>query len=183
MKLYMTHCFSESSEKFLVFDERKNLKYTVLVSYTSFFVKLEIYNNTRRIAKIRSKNIFSLCAFNISCRRKLCIKNNITIVVNMLNLKNYFFIYGINWFFRGDLLKKNFEIVNADKSVVMRQIKYEKYNKSFYEIDINDTKNELLCICVALCVDILEARSTKVPLKAANLIEWNLVYLAKNRKR
>ena len=89
----------------------------------------------------------------------------------MLNLKNYFFIYGINWFFRGDLLKKNFEIVNVDKSVVMRQIKYEKYNKSFYEIDINDTKNELLCICVALCVDILEARSTKVPLKAANLIE------------
>ena len=162
----------ENNKRFLIFDALGTLKYTVSIEHASFGTKISVYDfKMKRVAKIRKRDVMSFSIFSIFCKKVLCNKRKIRLVVSRLNFKDFVYIAGINWFFSGSLLDKNFEIVNVDKSVVMRQTKNNNTLNAAYELDINEEQHEILCLCVALCVNILSAKPIKNTIKAVGLAD------------
>ena len=48
-----------------------------------------------------------------------------------------------------------FVSVKLRKSIIMEHKRKINNGENYYEIDINDQNNELLCVCIALCIEIL----------------------------
>ncbi len=65
-------------------------------------------------------------------------------------------IFGINWSIRASADFRCFEVFDADGTLLMSQ-KTETYlSKGYYILDIFTQRRELLCIAIAICVDIYD---------------------------
>lgn len=172
MKLYISESYLENKRIFKISDELGNLKYSVSIGYSLLRAKINVYNiNSKKVAKIMKCDVCGFSIFYVFCNKLLCNENKIKVITNLVNFKELLYIYGINWLFRGSLLNKNFEIINVDKSLVMRHKKKEQPGKTVYEVNISEEKNELLCICIALCVEILNVKTVNNTMKAIGTAE------------
>lgn len=152
MKLYIKDSKGDNQSRFLIYDELSNLKYKVSIDKTSLTIKLDVFdiNNSSRVAKIRKRDILFLKTYTVSCKDK-----KIKVIGKFTGSDVNFYINGINWFFTGNILKKDFEVINVDKSIIMEHRRKINNGENYYEISINDQNNELLCVCIALCIEIL----------------------------
>lgn len=152
MKLYVKDSKGSNQSRFLIYDEFSNLKYKVAINKTSLTIKLDVFdiNSNSRVAKIRKRDILFLKTYTVSCK-----ENKIKVIGKFTGSDVNFYINGINWFFTGNILKKDFEVINVDKSIIMKHHQRLKNGENYYEININDQNNELLCVCIALCIEIL----------------------------
>lgn len=172
LKLYIIDTKSENRKRFSIFDELGNERYTVSLEYTPLTTKIDVYDiYMKKLAKIRKRDVITFNTFTISCKSPSHAKNKLRIISNLLNFKDCFYMCGINWLIRGDIISKNFELIDVDSSIVMRHEKKEKQSKTVYEINISDDKNEILCVCISLCIDILNTNAVKNmvrPIKATD---------------
>lgn len=172
MKLYIIDTKSENRKRFSIFDELGNERYIVSIEYTPLTTKIDVYDiYMKRLAKIRKRDVLTFNTFTVSCKKSLCLKNKLKIISNLLNFKDCFYMCGVNWLLRGDIISKNFELIDVDSSIVMRHEKKEKQSKVVYEMNISEDKNEILCVCISLCIDILNTKAVKNmvrPIKATD---------------
>ena len=174
LKLYINDSKLKNDKRFLISDEKGNLKYTVSIDFTSSTLKMDIYDvSYKKVAKIRKRDILCFTIFTISCDESLLTNNKVRIVTNLLNVKDYFSMYGVNWLLRGDILSKNFELIDVDKSVVMYHKRNNYQSNMFYELDIfeKEEKNIILCICIALCIDILNVNLIGKKINPMNAVD------------
>lgn len=152
MKLYVKDSKGSNQSRFLIYDEFSNLKYKVSIEKTSLTIKLDLFDVSlnNRVAKIRKRDILFLKTYTVSCKEK-----KIKVIGKLSSSDINFYINGINWFFRGNILKKDFEVINVDKSIIMEHRRKINNGENYYEIDIADQNNEVLCLCIALCIEIL----------------------------
>ena len=134
MKLYIQDSKDQNVSRFLIYDSLSKLKYRTSVEYAPLTVKMDVYDNNHRVAKIRKRKVIG----------------------KISDSEIMFYINGINWFFAGEILKKDFSVVNVDNSIVMSHRAKWSSGKVYYELDVSDNQNELLCVCIALCIDMLE---------------------------
>lgn len=66
----------------------------------------------------------------------------------------------ISWRIRGDILQKNYDIVDLDNSLVCGVCK--EYHRDFdsYKIEIFSKERELFCIATAVCFDLIKTAKT-----------------------
>ena len=170
MRLYIKDSKGDNRSRFLIFDELSNLQYKVSVEKTALTIKLDIFDNhsNNRVAKIRKRDILFLKTYTISCKDK-----KIKVIGKFSESDVNFYINGINWFFMGDILKKDFEVINVDKSVIMSHKQRVAEAEVYYEINVNDENNKLLCICIALCIEIL---NVDTELGSKNLLKNKAIF-------
>ena len=129
MKLYIKDSKSDNQSRLLIYDELSNLKYKVSIEKTSLTIKLDIFdvNNNSRVAKIRKRDILFLKTYTVSCKGK-----KIKVIGKFSGSDINFYINGINWFFSGNILKKDFEVINVDKSIIMEHRRKLNNGENYY---------------------------------------------------
>ena len=158
MKLFIKDSLSFNTNRFLILDEFEKTRYNVSIEHTTLGQKIEVYEPSGKIiAKIYERGIFSFKTYNI-----LSEYHSVLILANFSKSKPLFYISNLKWFFRGEVLSKNFDILNVDKSVVMSHLARWSSHGYGYEINIFDNKNEILCLCIALCIDTFTLGDIKV---------------------
>lgn len=173
MKLYIKSANAQQKTGFIVYDDVGKKKYTVLLEHNVLGMKLDLYNSgEKRVSKIRQHDFSFNKTYNIIAGDK---KLKFILKVEENNISA--FIKGYPIVIVGDILKKDFSLLNENKSVIMMH----KYNsKNYYELDILLDEFELLSICVALCVETLlfldEKKSKKDKYSFAK-------YILNNKKR
>ena len=61
------------------------------------------------------------------------------------------FFYGSNWRVTGEIASKNFSIIDVDKTLILEHRKHA----DFCELTIPDSRNELFCAAVSVCVNLI----------------------------
>lgn len=150
MKLYIKNTYVQDKPGLIVYDDNENMKYSVPIEYSVLGMKMDIYNfNLKRISKIRQRGFSFNKTYNITAGNK---KIKLILKVEENNVSA--FIKGSPFIIYGDFIKKEFTIVNENKLIVMIQkCNHSIYN--YYELDIKLKEYELLCLCIALCIDTL----------------------------
>ncbi|MDP4119637.1 MAG: hypothetical protein Q8876_01065, partial [Bacillota bacterium] len=83
--------------------------------------------------------------------------------ITLTYAKQQFTFYGISWHIRGDLLTKNYDIVDIDNSVIMSHcVRWGQFGDG-YEINILSENREILCLCVAICLNHIQLAEIKAP--------------------
>lgn len=151
MKLYIKDTAQGGDTRFLIYDELGYIKYKVTIKHTALTCKLDVYDSFgKRVAKIRARDIVILRTYSIAAS-----KTRIKVIGRLTDAVPAFSISGISWLFRGDIVGRNFDIINVDKSVVANHCARWGSFGSGYEVNITDPGRGLLCICVCLCIDTL----------------------------
>ncbi len=152
MKLYIKSSVDNGNYgKICIYDNLLKQKYCVDISHSVLGMKLDLYNeNNKKVAKIRQRDIVFNKTYRISSSNRI-----IKVVAKFLETGPKFCIKGINWEFNGNLLKKDFRVIeNSSKTEIMRQ-RIASSNIHGFELDIENIENEIICICIALCIDTL----------------------------
>lgn len=147
MKLYIKNAYVRGMPGFEVYNEHEERIYSVPVGHSVLGIKMDLYNfDLKRISKIRQHGFTFNKTYNIhfdNKKTKLIFKieeNKITALIK-----------GYPFSFCGDIVKKDFSILNEKKNLVMSQVC--KFN--YYELNIIEEQFDILCICIALCIDTL----------------------------
>lgn len=134
---------------FVIYDESGNNKYLASVGKTKVGGKFNIIitdsiGNTA--ARIRQLPIVGTNTFVFKVNKK-----HVTFVVVPTQKGAYSYFYGNNWHINGELLSKNFVIIDVDKSVILRHSKHSGY----CELEILSEKNELYCVAASICANLI----------------------------
>lgn len=149
MKLFIKRDDSASKAICTVYDELGNPKY-----YASF-QKMKpksnvtiVLKNTQNnvIAKIRQLPIVGTNTFVFKVG-----KSHVTFVTVLTQKGIHSYFYGNNWHIKGEVITKNFSIIDVDNSVILSQ----KNCGDSYELTITDSSNELYCIATSICVSLI----------------------------
>ena len=149
MKLFLKRDVSVSKNEFTVFDELGNEKYFALVKgrKPSSTLSLRLLNTQGEVtAKMRRIPIVGTNTYLFSVNKK-----SVTMALVKNSAGFYCYFYGNNWHIHGDVLKKSFDIIDVDKSVVMTHRQYADYS----ELEIFDETNELFCVCASICANMI----------------------------
>ena len=143
MKLFITRDVSPSDVCFLIRDELGRDKYTAVMKRRKRSMR-GVVNNIVRL-NILDENK-TLVAFTLKTD-----KTAATLVVLMTNNMVQCRFYGNNWRILGDVISKNFSIVDVDNAQICNHIKHPLG----CELEIADAQNELICLMTALCVNMI----------------------------
>lgn len=61
---------------------------------------------------------------------------------------------GVTWHFRGDLVARNFDVIDVDSSVLLSHQKCWKDRMDCFAVEIRQPAFEVPLLCVCLCVDL-----------------------------
>lgn len=155
MKLYIKQKFFSWTDRFFIKDENQNDKYYAEGEFFSWGRKLHIYNiKGKEIAYIKRQLFTFLPRYTIEIAG-----NTYVIVKHFSWFKPKFSIEGLPWTMEGDFMAHEYAL--SDKvGIIMSMSKHWFTWGDFYEIDISDPKHELLCLCIALTIDCMNADSS-----------------------
>jgi uncharacterized protein YxjI len=155
MKLYIKQKVFSWRERFFIKDETGRDKYSAEGEIFSWGRKLHIYNaNGEEVAFIKQKMFTFLPRYYIEIG-----SNTYTIVKEFSFFRPRFRIEGLAWTMEGDFLAHEYTL-NDNTGTVMNISKHWFTWGDSYELDINNTKDELTCLCVALTIDCMQADSS-----------------------
>ena len=141
MKLFITRDVSPSDVCFLIRDELGRDKYTAVMKRRKRSMRGVVNNIVRLNILDAGVNSFTLKTD----------KTAATLVVLMTNNMVQCRFYGNNWRILGDVISKNFSIVDVDNAQICNHIKHPLG----CELEIADAQNELICLMTALCVNMI----------------------------
>lgn len=152
MKLFIKRDTSTDLAGFNVFDELGRIKYVVRFKKSNTFVKLRVDDiNGCRLCGIRRIKLSGVCVYSIGVKGV----GNMSTVINVNKDNLMCLLYGTNWRICGDFRTKNFSIIDVDKSLIALQKKTFSNNTSAYELIIENNDNELVCLAVAICINLI----------------------------
>ncbi|MGN0453269.1 MAG: hypothetical protein ACI4GZ_05655 [Ruminococcus sp.] len=152
MKLFLKRDTSSDSSRYIVYDESGLDKYVISGKRTASVEKF--YINTpdgRPLVRIRAVPFHIFYAFSISDGNE-----RFTITVNNLSRLSDYHFHGISWRLRREDCSRNFELLDADLTLVMTQNAGKLHSFGAYELYIASPQRELFCIATALCADMVD---------------------------
>ena len=172
MKLYIKNACVQQKPGLMVYNDVGENKYSVSIEHSVLGMKLDLYNASgKRVSKIRQHGFSFNKTYNIAVGNK-----TLKLILKVEEDRISAFIKGQPILFVGDVLKKEFSLLNENKSLIMKH----KYNlKNYYELDVFQEDFELLSICVALCIETLLFFADKKLQKDENFFNK---YILSNKK-
>ena len=152
MKLFIKQKVFSWRDKFAIKDEAERDRWFAQGEIFSFGRKLHVYDaDGAEVAFIRQKVLSFLPRYYVEIAGR-----TYEIVKEFTFLRPKYAIRGLGWTINGNFLEHNYTAADS-RGDVMRIAKAWLTWGDFYEIDIADPQNELLCLCVALTIDCINA--------------------------
>ena len=152
MKLYIKQKVFSWRDKFAVFDETEQSRWFAQGEIFTFGRKLHVYDASgTEVAFIRQKIFSFLPRYFIETGGGV-----FEFVKELTLLRPRYTIRNLDWVADGNFWQHDY-MVSDSYGEVMRISKAWLTWGDFYELNICDPKNELLCLCVALAIDCISA--------------------------
>jgi len=152
MKLYIKQKVFSWRDRFAVKDVNARDCWFAQGEVFTFGRKLHVYDaNGAEAAFIRQKVLSFLPRYFIEIGG-----NEYEFVKDFTLLRPKYRIRNLGWSVSGDFFAHNYDVSDSH-SEIMRISKAWLSWGDFYELDIADERNELLCLCVALTIDCINA--------------------------
>ena len=152
MKLYIKQKVFSWRDRFAIFDETEQSRWFAQGEIFTFGRKLHIYDVFgNEAAFIRQKVLSFLHRYYIEIGG-----SEFEFVKEFTFLRPRFTIRNLDWSVDGDFWHHDY-MVTSSLGEVMRMSRAWLSWGDFYELDINDPQDELLCLCVALAIDCINA--------------------------
>lgn len=155
MKLYIKQKVFSWRGRFFIRNENNFDKYSAEGEIFTWGRKLHIYNSKGiEVAFIRRKLWTFLPRYYIEIDGR-----TYTLVKEFTFFRSRYHLEGIPWTMEGDFLAHEYSLRDS-KGIVMSMSKHWFTWGDSYELDIRDSNNELLCLCIALAIDCMNADSS-----------------------
>ena len=152
MKLYIRQKVFSWRDKFAVKDEQQNDRWFAQGEIFTLGRKLHVYDTGgTEVAYIRQKLLSFLPRYYIEIGDK-----EYEFVRELRLFRPKYTIRNLDWVVDGNFLEHEYAVTGGSGGI-MRISKAWLSWGDFYELDIVDTQNELLCLCVALAIDCITA--------------------------
>ena len=156
MKLYIKQKAFSWREKFAVKDEAQNDRWFAQGEKFSFGRKLHVFDaRGTEVAFIWRKVLSFLPRYYLEINGA-----SYEFVKEFTLLKPKYSIRNLDWAIGGDFFAHDYTVTNSNGDI-MRIAKAWLTWGDYYELDIIDAQNELLCLCVALAIDCITADSSQ----------------------
>ena len=154
MRLFLKRDLSADSNAFTVYDELGCLKYLVASKQPVFkSINLSICDpDGQPVARIRRVPIAGTKTFVLKAY-----KRRVTLVLLITSKGMYCNFYGVNWHISGELVSKNFSIMDVDNSLIMQHFHFSDR----CELEITDEGSELFCLAAAICVNLINTTDAR----------------------
>ena len=162
MKLHLKRDISGGDVGFMIFDESGKEKYRAVSVKTKVTknVNLWITDSSGAVAaKIRRLPLVGANAFVLKVG-----KSHVTFVTLITKNGVLSYFYGNNWHINGNIVEKNFTIIDVDKTVILSHRKHSEY----CTLEIFDNDNELYCVAASICANLINTVE-KPAVKAAKI--------------
>ena len=148
-KFMMKQAHNGDKTRFLIYYENGTIAYRVTGEQQISGERLHMVKNEGEVVlSIKHKNAIFVNRYSIEAGEK-----NIKLWQSMAAGVPVVQISKLSWHIRGDLLSRNFDVVNVDNSVEMIHCMRWGGWGDAYEIDIENEENELLCLAIGICID------------------------------
>ena len=152
MKLYIKQKVFSWRDKFSVKDEAQNDRWFAQGEIFSLGRKLHVFDASgAEAAFIRRKLLSFLPRYYLEINGY-----SYEFVKEFTFLRPKYTIRNLDWTIDGEFLAHEYTVANSNGDI-MRISKAWLSWGDFYELDIIDARNELLCLCVALAIDCITA--------------------------
>lgn len=149
LRLFLKRDISDLNARFEVMDDRGELKYTVRGKHLPSGESIRIRDNSdTTVCKIRRLGFSALSAYTITAGYE-SMRLNIVQSGGVASVR----FHGISFMIRGDVIAGNYDILDADNSIVC--VVNKDFSKSALTLTVEMTERELFCIAAAVCIDSL----------------------------
>ncbi|AZK44110.1 hypothetical protein EEI45_04515 [Erysipelothrix piscisicarius] len=154
MKLYIKQHVFSIRDRFEVKDENGTTVYTVKGPALTIGRKFTIQDATQKsVATVKQRPFRFLSEYTlITPDHKINLKKNFTFLKMKFSLKH------LDWKLSGDYLDHHYKVTSRDNTIMTISKKWLRWGDS-YELDINDDRNALICLCIAIAIDAELAKS------------------------
>ena len=149
MKYFIKRDVCADFGAFEIYDESGIEKYLAEFSKSKRSRKIIIHSINETFVKIRCLQVSNIIACNINAGGK---KMRLLMGVNHNEL--ICMCSGVNWKICGNVAEKSFSVLDVDNSFIATQKRVFSRTES-YELDVYSPQNELLCISMAVCINML----------------------------
>lgn len=150
MNLYLKQDTAANAGLFIVYDACGRVIYSLTGDAQTLGGKMVLRTVAgEEAARITHMGLAGISRYTIIVGEK----ERARILQNLASTKMPFRIRGIPWRLRGDLLMRNFDLVDASDAVVMSHGRCWESSGECFALDIAQEKNLLLCICIAVVID------------------------------
>lgn len=147
---------SELNSRFEIFSETGEQKYTVRGKHTPSGESIRIRdNNGDAVCRIRRLGFSSLSAYTITVNNE-SVRLNIAMSGGAASVR----FRGISFMIRGDVIAGNYDILDADNSIVC--VVGKDFANRTLTLTIEMEERELFCIAAAVCIDSLSISALPV---------------------
>lgn len=150
MKLMIRQSRGDYRERFLIFDEKGDLKYYVFGARRNQGEILSIQDGKDLVySTIRQRNFFFLTGYSIEVSGI----RGATLLQNPVTLHTLLKVRGTNWNIQGNIREKSFEVIGENRETVMTHRRKWDDRGEWYELRLQYPESELLCLSIAICMD------------------------------
>jgi uncharacterized protein YxjI len=142
---------SSAETLFCVLDSHGLPVYTVKGDNLPFGCRLvleDLEQGGRKAARISGVRLSSACQYSISCGL-----SHVRMTMNVAAPRRPVRFRGVPWHFRGSVLMRSFDLVDAQGKVVMTHSRCWCVHGDCFAVEIPDPENVPLCLGVAVVVD------------------------------
>ena len=162
MKLYIKQKVFSWRDRFSVKDEAQRDRWFAQGEIFTFGRKLRVYDaNGVEVAFIRQKLISFLPRYFLEINGR-----EYEFVREFTLLRPRYTIRNLDWEINGNFFEHEYTVTRSG-SEIMRISKAWLSWGDFYELDIEDGQDELLCLCVTLAIDCITADASGVAASSA----------------
>ena len=149
VRLFLKRDTSGVYSRFEVADDRGMPKYRVCGKRTASGESVRICGmDDKPVCRIRRLGFSALAAYTITAGGET-VRLNIAVSGGAASVR----FRGISFFIRGDVIGGNYDVLDADNSVVCAV--YKDFAKRCLTLTIELEERELFCIAAAVCIDSL----------------------------
>ena len=149
MKLYMKQKVFSWRDQFKVWDEANNVRYIVEGELFTLGKRLHVYDSqSRELAFIKEKIWSFLPRYFVYIGQT----RQAEIVKRLSLFRPKYEVAGPGWEISGNIWSHDYEILEQGRPSVRIHKKWMSWGDS-YELDIDDSRNELLTLAVVLAID------------------------------
>ncbi len=152
MLFTISPCAAQGDTVFLIYDETGKVCYRVIQSKKPAGAVLLVTDSRGAVvAKIKQRVFPLIIRYGISPAAG---KNlSVTLRISTNGIPQQLVLGGVTWHFRGDLVLRNFDVIDVDSSVLLSHQKCWKDRMDCFTVEIRQPAFEVPLLCICLCVD------------------------------
>lgn len=154
MLFTISPCAAQGDTVFLIYDEKGEVCYRVTKSKKPAGAVLLVTDQRGEIAaKIKQRVFPPIIRYGISPSEG---KNlSVTLRISSNGIPQQLVLGGVTWRFRGDLVLRNFDLIDVDSSVLLCHQKCWKDRMDCFTVEVHQPAFQVPLLSVCLCVDFI----------------------------